>query len=1327
MIDKTSILVGSSPLLSSRPPSRSPKESAPETPCDSVEWAGGVSFRSSEEMVSRAPKNKPEASKPQAKPAVPATLTMLEDDLKAAEKPVAKHQGWGDIGRKVGLGAALALTGLVGLSGVANAQQVNVQHVPAQGQTQMTLVDAVRASQPQRDTTPVRVNSVQDVVNQYTAQRQIYVVGNPQYQGRTLGSQDFARFEEVMKDHPNAYVVLIEQSSNVRQNDYDLSRGIGNSSQFQSVVDGETGQKNGAVFMIYFKVTDQGFIQRTGKDRAIYMRSETLLDEAGVGEGNFVDRETLQNRELMNSYVSAIQSGQDVPGALDAVMNRVDQGVETYLTQTVQGAESKITSAQGALRQVESKVRSFQREHGDHGELGKPDVEGWRSQLEEAQSRLAQRDFAGASRLAQSVQSSISSYEQAIGNFQNAPALAQEIQALINQAEQQIPNLPENGQRSQAERYAAHARTNLERFQASYDANNTDYQDQLTNAQRSAQSAVESVQASRDHAENMKNLKIYGSAAIGGALLITGVILNSNARGRKREANAELDKALGLVGERSKELIRVMNSADYNDISQYTGMTQKLANDLIASTADSLALMGGGEKFLAEAQGLIQGNTLGQRLQNMFFRTNFDEAIELLTEPDQKLPFDLSDSQQVDLESGSRAEVWRQQLLASVPAQPFQESFQSVIEQMAARGVKNDGLVTTIQTKSNEVGTYLDQVKGDAEKVQKDSLLLQEQGKDDDLFVSPSVTRRLLPTVLGDETQPGLLAKGHEVKQTDPVRAWDEFGDTSKRMANEGAQIVQVGQSSRQNLLPALNAADQALHPHDVKTDWAHSKKKELSIELDRAGEKAVREPVAEAVHDLNRQIENLQARVETVVEHDLERREVSPKLISSAESDVETARQGLFQALQASGVFENGSPDKVLREPDRDPTDLTLKSHEDWGNIKPNLDAGKIEQSGELLGKIRSQTAQAHQLVKESRDALNNYTATAEERRSRRDNISESLKTSYSDSLQRIQAGYAATAQKLVVAEVQSSATSKVDTVGDFLSRSQSQLESAGSLNLQAQKNYAQAYLLTSRDQLNSSDSEMRTAQANLDAIVSAERLLGQHQAAVEGELSALQGRVSGTQGKSNEHYVRRKAKSLVDDTKTQLEVARAAVQKKPADPYAARQALAVVENLRTQAESAISSDHRAYEGARSAISSAEREIRDAESEISSVARKSWSTYVSGYGSVSHSVSYSDLHSARSYLDSARRELSDANSQMTRQEYEQAKSDADSASSQARSAESAAERVESNEYSHYLGLVSSAKAKAERDEQNSSGGGSSGGGGGGGGGGGSGSTGGGW
>jgi hypothetical protein len=1241
-------------------------------------------------------------------------LSQEADSLKAERSGPKKWEAGPQLGR-MGLVAAASLAGMAGMMAVPAQAQVQVVAGPQVGTQQV-----------------VRVNNVREVVEQFRADQQVYVVGNPQYKGASFTPQDLARFQEVMRNNPHSYVVLVEQSSNVKNDDYTLSRGIGNHPAFTSLRH-SSGEKDGSILMIYFKVTDQSFIQKTGKDRAIYMRTEQLLDDAGVGENNFIERETFQPRELFQTYVNAIQSGKDVAGAAEAVFQRQAQGVQRYLTQTVAGSAQQVEAGQNMLRQLEPQIRQFQSQHGERGQLGRPDVAAWRSQLQQADGLLRARDYAGATRVAQQVQASMSSYQSALNAYTQAPARAQQIQLQITQAEQALEKLAANGQAQMAQAQLAQAKADLGRYQTSYSANNQDFATHLDSAARASQSALNSTRAAEAREQTMQNIKVGGSAALGAVLLLTGIGLNARARKGRKEAEGELSEAEGKVQEQARQLEAVLGQASYAEVSAYQGQTQKLANDLIAGTAQALALSGGGQKFLAEARDLIKGKTFGARLGNMFFRGSFDESMKLLKKG--QLSFDLKDSQRLELSPAGQS--WRESLLANVPAEALEKSLLEVLESVEKQIGGNQKLVTTIHDKRDQVGGYLGQVQVQGEEVMELSRQLQEQGKEDQLFVAASVSERLLPTVLGAPGQPGLVQRGQELMQSDPVRAWAEFADQGDRLGDDARLIVAAGQQARTDLLPGLAQADAALAPHQVNTEWAHLRKQELSLKLDQLGEKAIKEPVSSEVSSLNADVQALLSRSQTVVRQDEQRREVAPKQMEAAESDVDTARQGLSQALKAAGVFKEGTPDQVLREPDRDPSVLTRKSHQDLALTKTSLDGGDIEKAGTHLENIRVQSEGAHSLVKQSREALKNYVPTAEERKTRRETILDSIPSKYQGSLGRIQATYAVAAQKLVAAEVAHAGTSKVETVAHYLDESKVQLETARSLNDQAQRNYERAYLLTSRDQLVDSDGQLKTAQANLDAITTSETRLAQHQKEAESELTALRGRMGQSEKNSQAEHVRAAAKRYLEDVRKEIVEAEKAVSAKPADPYAAKQALAKVENLRGQAESSMAADLRAFQAGNAAIAEAKSDISSAESEISRVDSLSWSTYVSDFGSVSHSVSSSDLHHARALVDSADSIRREAQGKMSTQDYEGAAETAGRSSSKAGEAKSEAKRVASREESHYDSLVTAAEIEAarrrrEREQQNnsSSGGGgwdSGGSSGGGGGGGDSGSTGGGW
>ncbi len=1242
MINKTNSLQNLSPL---RPTSQPAKTEQTKDPSDG--WVGGVGPTQDE------------------KPSLPQSQTQQAEGHKSTSHHTAL---------KIALGTLGVAGALVGMAQTAQAQVRTTPQVSPR-----SLADQVR------DTRPVFAGSVNDVVNRFTAGKQIYVVGNPQYQGQNL---DLKQFQDVFAKHPNAYIVLIGQSDNVKADDMALSRGIANSAEFKSVVDQETGQPNGQVYMVYFKVTDQKFIQQTGKDRAIYMRSEQLLDDAGVGENNFVDRETLEPRTLMQTYISAIQGGQSVPQAFAQVLDKVDAGQEAFLRSSVRGAQAAVDQASEKLSNAQKDVRNFQKRHGEKGSLGKPDVDGWKARLQTARDQLKARDYGAAGETARSLVSTLSSYQNQLAQFNQAPAQAQEISRQISSLELEVQKLPENGQAQQARENLQSAKNSLAAYQAKYDANELGFQPELDAARSAASEVQHHIDASRSSEAAIKNLKLYGSAAVGVGLLATALILNYKARGRRKESEKELDEALAALGDRSKELIKVMNEADVTQVAAFTGTTQKLAKELLSDTAEALALLGGGDKVIEQARTLIQGDSFGSRLKNMFLQGNFDKAVELLTDREAKVPFELADSKNIELEKGSRAEAWREHLLSTVISKAGEESFVQMLDKLQSLTAGNDKTTQVLLKESREVGAYLDGVKEQNQALHSQSEALQKAP--DHFFTAPTVTSRITPFV------DGLVEKGHQVKTTDPFRARQEFGEVSERMIGDGHSILEVGTFGRNHTMPVLAKADEALHPHEIVTTWAHLRKEELSIALDREGERTIEAETDKAVAQIKSDLQALEARVETVVQLDDKRWNLAKPQINDADQAIKTAREGLAGALKAAGVFKEGKPEQVLREPDRDPSAPLYEAQQNYEAIKPLLDKGNVEQPPTHLKAVGTLTRQATDLVKDSRAAFEAYPGDSGERRNRHLNITNSIPNTYQPSLDRIQKTYTEAAQKSVVREVSSPLSSKVATVSEFLDSTFRLLDKSASITDHAAYNYDRAYLLTAKDELAQVNNLLIEGQTNLDAITTGETTLQRRQAEAEKGLTDLTKRIAGTDQNSKAVYVRNEAKSLLKKVQAKLEESKPIVFQKPASPYEALNFLASVESLRTQVENTIDFDHKAYDAANSAIAQAKSLIQTADAEVDKAARTNWSQNISGYGNVSNAVNSNDLNPARRTVDEARGQTQSAEGELAPQEYEKSKSKAEEAQASAQKARQQAAQVVSAAQAVFNQMVGGAEAIAE-------------------------------
>ncbi|MGE0489230.1 MAG: tetratricopeptide repeat protein [Vulcanimicrobiota bacterium] len=1257
--------------------------------------------------------------------------------------------------KKLAGAAALGLTvlgvgvGMVGAASPAYAASLSqTQAAPANSASLMANI--LRANQT-RDTTPVSFSSAQDVVDKFSAEQQLYVKGNP------LTASEMAQMQNVLKQHPNMYVVLIDYASNYEDFDYTVSTGIGNSDAFQSVRNEETGEKEAAVFMVYFD---------SNGGRKIFMRSEELPDKLGVGEENFSD-EYGNPLRLLRTFLRARDQGKNMPGMLEDVFKEVNGEIDKYVanlrtsaTEAVHRGESEVPrlqdryrdfnrqhpnaipepnfsgwqtqlqeakaaldsgqfqqaidkangvigavgaanqaitgyeqtlatasqlmgQAERSLAQDKEALSKFQKDFGQGGQIGSPDVKGWEDQLKRAQDAMRAGDFDTAKSLASSLVNSISSHQQAMANFRQADALSDQVKAEVEQLQAALEKAPDNGHGQSAHRHFEAAQAALEQHEARVNGKTGDALAPLQTARSEAAAGLKDVEQAHSQEATTKRVILGVSSAVAIGTIALGIFANAKARARKKEAQQALRDATSDIQARTQALIELMDQADYQSIAQYSGKTEKMAKDLIENVTDALTLVGGAEKFLAEAEQLIAPNSP----KNLFTTGNYDQAIQLLTDPEKRLPFNFEDSSRTVMEKGSKAESWREELLRKGASREFKKSLYEVLLAMAENRDTAAGLLHEIIEKNSEITQFLDTLEKSGREVDKKSEELAQKAGDDTRFTAPSVRDNLLAGVLSDAEQGGLIAKGRQVKDQDPVRAWEDFARPAERMIGDADKVVTTGQQLRESLVPIMDQAEQTLIPAGLKTDWATRREHALSERLDDTADTAVRVPLADQLEKISGEAAALGSQVKQVIGLDQERREVAPGQIEGAEKDISEARTDLHSKLQAMGVFQDGTPDQMLREEGRDPSERTQSAHQHHDGVAQSLNQGDVAGARQHLDSIRDLSQEAHGLVADSRAAFEAFPSTLDERKKRTVSIDDSIEASYEPALDRIQATYAPVVLELVAPDVNSG-----QTISDDIPNANQLLGMAREQTQTAVGHFDQAQLLTARDDLQTVDGTLRSAQSELDSVSGAEQLLAKKQAGNEQELEALGGRLDETRSHLDANFVRDPAKKLLAPAEAELKKAGGAVAAKPLNPYASAEALSQAEQARQAVESAIASDKNAFDSANSAIDRAGSAIASARSEISSAEGQSWS-WSNPQGRASESVTRSDLSSAYSSLSAAEQALQAARGQMGSKAYEQAESQAESAISKASSAKSAAGSAVSSARSRF----DSQKSRLER------------------------------
>lgn len=1218
-------------------------------------------------------------------------------DLRAPEK----SRGWR--GWAAAAGMALAVTGgVVGMVGAAG---------PAYAQTVSTVQSADAVS----------FRGAQDLVERFSGEKQLYVQGQP------LSEPDLAELQGVLEQHPNVFVALIDNTTNVVDFDYTASRGIGNHPDFLEVRNEVTQEREGVVVMVYFN-SDQG--------RKIYMRSEELPDRLGVGEENFANADGSPG-PLLRTFLAARDKGKNMPGMLEEVFTQINGTIDQRLAQEESGATSAISTASGQVGRLKeefqvdvsgwearlgqarqaleakdfgtalelaegvsgevsarfgeldqvrqlrlraeeavatareavargtSAVETLKKEQ-PLGPLSEIDTEPWQARLEAA---AANPDHAQAAEQARTLVGEIETHLTAIDHHRLAGETAEGLQEALRGLSARVADLPQNGAGQQAREAFSLAQARFEQYQNEFKAQQPGALDSAQEARGQLNEGLRLADKSEaDEAARVRNLRIaIGAASVA---VVTGmVVLAVRAKGKRKVAQEAVAAANREVAARSQELLAKMDEADYQDLAGYSGATERLVRDTMANLGDALTLVGGADKFLDEAEKLSKANSL----KDFFLAGDYKEAVELLDDPETKRSFNFGDSARLVLE-GPKAESWREELKRRGPSREFEVSFSELLEVMGEKTSAASAQLSELSTKTDGIVSFLDQAESGARELSRKATEHQAGGG---LFQAPSVGQSMVPMVLGEENSKGLVARGRDLQAEDPVGAWDRFAAPANRLVQEGESMLTFGRRGREVLEPLLAGSEQKLHPHGVQTRWAREQLSEFSQELDALGHQAVRGPVGGKLGELERAGSDFETRVKKVVALDEQRRQVLPGEIAGVDADIAAGRQRLDQELKGLGYYRAGQADGVLREAGRDPSENTREARQHLGAIKGHLDTGDVEGAEQQKARIKELGSSARGLVSQTEKALQRFPkelaedesqiANLEAQISRQANTHDSLRSSYTSSA--------------LSQAAQESGSGR--TLGDDVKNTRGYLGQSRAHTQQARSRADQAKVLGAMESLGGVEAPLQQARQELAYMDRAADLLANKLSSARGQVNTLQGQLSGLESRASASYVTRASRRLVGQARSATEQAARAVSRAPVDPYEAASLAAQASRQMSQADNAVDHDIRVYHEAQSAVGSASSAVSSARSAVSSASGRTFS-WSNNFGSVRESVSSGDLSSARSSLRSAESELSSAQRRMNSQDYSGATSDARQASRYASSARSAADDAVSRARSRF-------------------------------------------
>ncbi|MCS6958667.1 MAG: hypothetical protein RMK91_01290 [Pseudanabaenaceae cyanobacterium SKYGB_i_bin29] len=163
-----------------------------------------------------------------------------------------------------------------------------------------------------RRATVVRVSSPRDVINRFSPSTAIYIQGNP------VSARDIDRLQQLVERHPNLFLVLVEYSSNLAQDQTAITEAVSRHPGFLSVRNRITNEREGVLITVYFG---------SNEGRRVFFLTDQLPDRLNVGENN---------PELLEIFRATVQSGGDIATAIERVISRINGRIRQAVGSAVQ-------------------------------------------------------------------------------------------------------------------------------------------------------------------------------------------------------------------------------------------------------------------------------------------------------------------------------------------------------------------------------------------------------------------------------------------------------------------------------------------------------------------------------------------------------------------------------------------------------------------------------------------------------------------------------------------------------------------------------------------------------------------------------------------------------------------------------------------------------------------------------------------------------------------------------------------------------------------------------------------------------------------------------
>ncbi|MCF7762671.1 MAG: hypothetical protein K9N62_03270 [Verrucomicrobia bacterium] len=1030
------------------------------------------------------------------------------------------------------------------------------------------LLPSISAATPEENVPAARtVNQGTEVLKQWSPDQHLYIKGE-----LGVGATQLSDLERWLRENaPNWTIVLLENAagelftdaeggrhSGMDAVEHALGKGLPNQTAFGQLTDPRTGERNGAFFILFLQ------------ERKFSYYGSDAQDRRGLGEDRWDER-------LDQPAVAAMRSGGRIADAVKDTVSSIDRQLSQHIAneekqrkqkeaealsvrqRALDLATASLENGTAAVNQLENKLRSLLEEHADlSGEIAHPNLAQMRVDLAAARAALDDDNPKAARSLAEQVRAQAQSATLSIEDYRQA-------ESEFTVMERHLREASSARYAGIAEQVLSEARAALTQARQAHERAEPAYQNHLETTGQKLQKAQAQIQFAERAAARQRQYMRIGSASGAALLLLIGVALNLRRRRSREEALALCEAWSKALNEKASALVellektRILLGASKDEVSgRFSGTTLELGRQVVCDVDELFIMSSCAGHIHHDAEALVRPERLARRAFNLFAGANYQKTIRRLRDE----PVEFRPEQRLELLlRGPRGK--HAALLGNLESyQPFKLSFSELIDAFNHRASRAVETLGRIESSLSAVGSTLHLIERNLQSARAQEALLQVPPGSDRSFVGAPIFAVLLPSAERDLTD----AQARAV--TDPVGALEGQAESARQKVDDAQALTRIASRYHAESRGELTEAVEQLKGGGLQTAWIDQAVLQLSNRADALAEQAMKESIAEPAAELNEDLSRLIARTRETIALNQMRCEVGLKSVQDTDAVIASARKDLAGSL-------GKTPDAILREPGCDPSEHMATAREQLTAVKASLDRGGVDAARDGLEAVAELVREAESLVKSTRAAFEEHSATLRERQQRTESLEKEL-PSHEQILVEIESTYVGSVLELGAGDPTHPHAN--GTIQDNLKEVREHLTSVRELTRIAVEDHREARFLQASRRLSQAAALQDQIRFRLDEIVEKRQRIQQVEAANEQLEGVLNQRIGELEPSLKDARTTRPTIEVFEGARIRFDGARRRRAATPRDPFTVAAELAAVQETVLQIGDQIRCDWEAY-----------------------------------------------------------------------------------------------------------------------------------------------------